>query len=54
MPVAVIDRLAGGLAVVDDHVEAVGAGGRADGPAESGQERARGGGEGVGKIAQLA
>ena len=53
VPVTVIDRLAGGLAVVDDHVEPVGAGGRADGPAEPGQERAGGRGDGVGELAQV-
>ena len=54
VPVAMIDRLAGGLAVVDDHVEPVGPRGRADGPAEPGQERAGGRGDGVGKSPRWA
>ena len=42
VPVAMIDRLAGGLAIVDDHVEPVGPRGRADGATQAGQERAGG------------
>ena len=53
VPVAMIDGLAGDLAVVDDHVQSVGPRGRADGPAQSGQERARGRGNGVREVAQM-
>ena len=40
MPVAMIDRLPGGPAVVHDDVKSMGAGGRDDGPSKSWQEHA--------------
>ena len=53
VPVAMIDGLAGSLAVVDDHVEPFGAHGRTDSPAEPGQELPSGRGDRVGQIAQV-
>ena len=38
VPVAVVDGLAGGPAIVDDHVQPVGAGGGLNRPAEARQE----------------
>ena len=54
VPVAMIDRLAGGLAIVDDHVEPVGPRGRADGSAQPGQKRADRGGHGLRELAQMS
>ena len=52
VPMTVIDRLASGPAVVDDDVEALGAGGGGDGPTKSRQERADRAGERVREVAQ--
>jgi hypothetical protein len=54
VPVAMIDGLAGGLAIVDDHVQPVGTRGRADGSAQPGQERADRGSHGLRKLAQMS
>jgi hypothetical protein len=53
MPVAMIDRLAGGSAVVDDHVESVRTCGRPDRSAEPGQERADVRGDCLGQLAEM-
>ena len=53
VPVAMIDRLAGGSAVVDDHVESVRTGGCSNRSAEPWQERADVRGDGLGQFAQM-
>jgi hypothetical protein len=50
VPMTVIDRLAGGPAIVNDDVEALGTGGGGDRPTESGQERAYRTGERVREV----
>jgi hypothetical protein len=54
VPVAMIDGLAGGVAIVDDHIQAVSPGGRADGSAQPGQKRADGGGYSLRELAEMS
>ena len=53
VPVAVVDGLASDAADVDDDIEPLGARRRLDGAAESGKQRARGGGKLLGQFAKL-
>ena len=54
VPVAMIDRLTGGLAVVDDHIESVGAGGRPDRPGTSrGKSEPTAAARRLGQLAQM-
>jgi hypothetical protein len=54
MPMAMIDGLAGRSALVDDHIEALGAGGGLDRPAQPRQQRARVRGQRLGQLAKLS
>jgi hypothetical protein len=54
VPVAMVDGLAGGLAIVDDHIEPVGTRRGPDCPAQTRQQRADGSGHRIGNLAQLS
>jgi hypothetical protein len=54
VPVAMVDGLAGGLAIVDDHIEPVGTRRGPDCAAQTRQKRADGSGHRIGNLAQLS